>query len=172
MPTRTKHNKPAVAVAGAELVELPVMLVVVEGTLTVGTDDDMLAMTLVRGMGYLLAREFMRQQPGLALLYDLEVVLLGTRRGSLNFDFKVVARLKKRIRSAYKNATAAQIAGVIMASPAAALAAHDVYLRLFPPVEQCLRSDMPQIEIHLHQITVRPPDARDSAPKEPRTFTL
>jgi hypothetical protein len=172
MATKVKRTREKAVVAEPEFQDLPQITVVIEGTLTIAADDSSLAGVAFRGMAYLLAREFMRQQPGLALLYDLDVVLLKARRGSWHFDFKIIVRLKQRIRKAYKKATAAEIATVIMAAPATLLASHDIYLRLFPPVEQCLKSDLPQISISIGNLTIRQPDGRDVPPREPQEFTL
>ena len=170
MATRKPHG--TVATETATPRELPEQLFVIEATLSVGSDDDTLAMMAMRGFEYLLAREFTRQHPALSLLYDLEFVLLEVRRGSRHFDFKVVARLKRRIKNAYKKATAMEIAGLIMAAPATLVSGFEVYDRLIPPVEQCLRSDLPQVRIDITQVVIRAADGREKAPNEPGDFTL
>lgn len=170
MVTREPKGTVSVAIAAPEITELPAKLFVVEGTLSVGTNDDSLALTAFRGLEYLVAREFMRQQPGLSLLYDLEFFVIKVRRGSKNFDFKIVAKLKRRIKNIYKKVTTAEIATVIMGTPAAIVGAYELHEKLFPPVEHCLRADLPHVQIEITNIVIRAPDGREKFLKEAKDF--
>jgi hypothetical protein len=172
MATRKSKGTADVIIAEPTPTEIPAKLFVITATLSVGTVDEGLAGTAFCGLKYLLAREFMRQQPGLALFYDLEFSILHVRHGSWHFDFKVVAKLKRHIKNVYKKASAVEIAGVILGTPAAIVSGYELYEKLIPPVQQCMRSDLPQVQINIINIEFRPPDEREKLPRGQGKFTL
>jgi hypothetical protein len=171
-PKKRRAKSIKILVGEESPAELPDLLVVIEGTLFVDTNDDFLAQTAYRGFQYLLTREFMRQQPALSLLYDLDFSIIKIRTGSRYFDFKIIVKLKRRIRNTYKKASAAEIAGLIMGTPAAIVGGYELHDRMFPPVQQCLKEDLPQVEIRIEGIAFRAADGRDTPPKGGRVFDL
>ena len=153
------------AVVSAPLEELPDILAVMEGSLVIETDDDGAVRTAIQGLRYLLAIEFARQQPALALLYDLDLQELGIRRGSREVDFKIWARIKRRVRAAVRKAGAVAVLSVVLGIPAVIVSTAAVWHGLFPPVQEQLCRGMPSTQININ-VTVRPPDDRDVPPKQ------
>ena len=153
------------AVVSAPLEELPDILAIMEGSLVIETDDDNTAGTAIQGLRYLLAIEFARQQPALALLYDLDLQVLGIRRGSREVDFKIWARIKRRVRAAVRKAGAVAVLSVVLGIPAVIVSTAAVWHGLFPPVQEQLCRGMPSTQITIN-VTVRPPDDRDVPPKQ------
>src|SRR5580704_8647201 len=88
------------------LTELPEILRVIEGTLDLETEEDRTAQAVLSGLKYYLFLEFARQQPALALLYDLDLKVTAMRRGSRHIDFKIFVRLKNRVVAALQQAGA------------------------------------------------------------------
>src|SRR5437867_1941051 len=103
------------------LQDLPDIFAVVEGTLSVATDDDFVGLTALRGFEYLLSCEFARQQPALSLLYDLELVLTSARSGSRHYHFKLLVKLKKRVKAELHKAGAIAIISLALGIPSATL---------------------------------------------------
>lgn len=153
--------------------DLPDIAVVIEGTLTVATEDDAAALVALRGMSYLVNVEFARQQPALALLYECELVLLGTRRGSRKFDFKILVKLRKRAKAEMKKAGAVAVISAVLGLPGTVLSGLQLYEHLFPPVEVRLNVDLPQTPTTIEIREFRQADAREVPPPAAgRSFEL
>jgi len=150
----------------------PDILAVIEGMLTVATDDDKVGRTALHGFQYLLSREFVRQQPALSMLYELDFVLLGVRSGSRIYDFKILVTLKQRVKSEIKKAGSVAVVSLVLGIPGAILSSFQVYDHLFPPIQNQLNSDMPQAPIIIQVREIRQADSRDVQPKTGQTFTL
>ena len=146
--------------------EFPEIFAVVEGTLTVSTTDDFVGLKALRGFEYLLSREFARQQPALSLLYDLEFSVLGSRRGSRRYDFKIVVKLKTRLKSELRKAGAVGLVSLVLGLPGAVLSTFQLVDYLFPPVQTQLNSDMPNAPATIELREVRPPDSREMLPPD------
>lgn len=147
------------------LEDLPEILAVVEGRLSVATDDDFVGLTAARGFEYLLSREFARQQPALSLLYDLEFVLTGPRLGSRHYDFKILFKLKKRVKGAVRKAGAITMITLALSIPSATLSTFQLIDYLFPPVQIQLNSDMPNAPVTIELREVSRPDSTNVFPK-------
>src|SRR5205814_7049334 len=63
------------------LTELPDVLRVIEGTLNLDTQEESTALSVLAGLRYYLSVEFAREQPGLDLLYCMELRVTGGRHG-------------------------------------------------------------------------------------------
>ena len=147
------------------LEDLPEILAVVEGTLAVATVDDFVGLTAARGFEYLLSREFARQQPALALLYDLEFALTGPELGSRRYGFKILFKLKKRVKAEVRKAGAVAIITLALGIPSATLSTFQLIDYLFPPVQTQLNSALPDAPVTIELREVRQPDSRDVFPK-------
>jgi len=127
--------------------EFPDILATISGTLEVGTDDDDVGNTVFSGFGYLLSCEFARQQPALALLYQLELVQVGPpRHGCRTYDFEITLKIRGRVKDAVKKAgVAVAITAITIALgiPASIWAGIQIYDRLIPPVQVLINKDMP-----------------------------
>jgi hypothetical protein len=152
--------------------DLPDILFVAEGRLHVGTEDDAVGLAALSGFRYLLVCEFSRQLPALSLLYDLDVALLDVQSGSRDYGFKVVAKLKRRIRAEVKKAGVVATFSLLIGVPSALLATYDLYARLFPPVQSQLNSGMPQASPTIRIDHIRPADQREATPTGPQSFEL
>jgi hypothetical protein len=152
--------------------DLPDILFVAEGRLHVETEDDAVGLAALSGLRYLLACEFSHQQPALSLLYDLEVVLLDVQRGSRDYGFKVVAKLKRRIRAEVRKAGVVATLSLLLGVPSAVLATYDLYARLFPPVQTRLNFDMPQVSPTIRLDHIRAADQREMPPTDSQSFDL
>jgi hypothetical protein len=95
-------------------VGFPEVLKIIEGVVVVDTDDRGLAAVAYNGFVYRLSLEFARQQPGLALLYDIEIELIGIESGSIRHLFRAVFRLKQRVAAEVKKAGTVATLGVIL----------------------------------------------------------
>jgi hypothetical protein len=144
--------------------ELPQILAVIEGTLTVSTDDDNVGITVLRGFRYLLACEFARQQPALSLLYELDLQVLDVRRGSREYDWKILVKLKKRVIAEVKKAGAIAVITAALGIPSAIVSGFELWEHLFPPVQIRLNSDMPQVPTTILVKGARQADSRDVPP--------
>ncbi|MDX9837381.1 MAG: hypothetical protein RBT39_07450 [Azoarcus sp.] len=142
---------------------LPSVLQTIDGTLTMPTDDDEFAIIAFGGFRYLIALGFMRCQPALALLYDLDIVHLGTRDGSRLTDFRIYVRLKERVRAGIDHTAAVKMIASALALPAAIAASAEQWSLLFPQVQQQMQNELPQC----------PPSIRfilHPAPEKPNPF--
>lgn len=154
------------------LQEFPDILVVIEGTLNVATDDDAVGRTALSGFQYLLSCEFARQQPALSMLYEIEFVILGVRTGSRNYDFKILVKLKRRIGSEIKKAGAVAIISLVLSIPSAVLSSYQLYDQIFQPIQTQLNMDMPHSPITIQILEIRQADSRDILSKTAQTFEL
>lgn len=157
----TQSGEPVSGAAQADSATLAPILAVIEAELHVPGDDWGDAVVAAGGVRYLLAREFRRQQPALALLYDLEFVPLGVRRGSVIFDWKILVRMKRRAASALAEPATAVVLASALALPGAINESITLWERLFPPVQQQLEADLPHAPPVLTVIVIRAPDDRD-----------
>ena len=159
------------------LTELPDVLRVIEGTLNLDTQEDSTALSVLAGLKYYLSLEFARQQPALALLYDLDFQVTGVRPGSRHIDFKIWVRLKKRVRTALvavgkeiKNAGVVACIATALPIPGAINETEKLLQRLPEPTQQRLHLDVPQCSPSLTFNEIRVPDERDVFPSEPKHF--
>ena len=151
------------------LTELPDVLRVIEGTLNLDTQEDSTALSVLAGLKYYLSLEFARQQPALALLYDLDFQVTGVRPGSRHIDFKIWVRLKKRVRTALvavgkeiKKAGVVACIATALAIPGAINETEKLLQRLPEPTQQRLQLDVPQCSPSLTFNEIRVPDERDA----------
>lgn len=140
------------------LEQLPELLLTIDGTLVVPTDDDTLANVAFDGMRYRTALEFSRRQPTLALLYELDFERLGTRCGSRLIDFRVFVRLRDRVRAELDKAGAIAVLGVVLALPGALNDGVTLWAQLFPAVEAQLQHDLPQAPPRIDFVIHPPPE--------------
>lgn len=154
-------------------VELAEILQVIEGVLVVETTDLAAAYVAFHGAQYLLALEFARRQPALALLYDLDVQLMGIERGSFRFEFKVLVKAKRRIAAELKKAGVVATLTMALALPGAINEGDKLFHELFPPVQAQLQQDIPYVSPTFEIRDVRAPDDRDVFDREtPRSFSF
>lgn len=158
--------EPTATPAGAGF---PEVLKVIEGVVIVDTEDRGLAAVAYNGFVYRLALEFARQQPGLTLLYDVEIELLGVEEGSVRHIFKVVFRLKKRVAEELKKAGAVATLGVILAVPPAIHETENLFEQLFPPVHTQVQHDMPSCRINIEINNIRAADDHELSERRPHT---
>lgn len=155
-------------------VELPDILRVIEGTLDLDTEEDSTAHTVAAGLKYYLVLEFAKQQPALALLYDLDFQVMAVRRGSRHIDFKIWIRLKQRVQDALAAAGEEVRKAGVIACLAAALALPGAinetakwFEHMPEPVQQRLQQDVPYCSPSVTFIEIRVPDQRDIFKAEP-----
>jgi hypothetical protein len=145
---------------------------VIEGVLAVDTDDWSTASVAAAGFRYLLTLEFSRQQPALALLYELDFQILKVERGSYRFLFKLWVKLKKRVATELKKADAVAIITAALAIPPAVTESIHIYERLFPPVQAQLQRDLPHCSLVIEVSDIRAPDGRDTPDPKGGRFEL
>jgi|SRR5579859_2061981 hypothetical protein len=154
-------------------VGLSEILQVIEGVLVVETTDLATAYVAFRGAQYLLALEFARRQPALALLYDLDVELIRIERGSFRFVFKILVKAKKRVAAELKKAGVVATLSMALALPGAINEGDKIFHELFPPVQAQLQKDIPYSSPTFEIRVIRAPDDRDIFDRDtPRSFTL
>ncbi len=142
---------------------LPTVLQTIDGTLTVPTEDDELAIIAYDGFRYLTALGFVRGQPALALLYDLDIVHLGTRPGSRLIEFRIYVRLKERVRTEIDHTGAVELIASALALPAAIEVSAEQWGQLFPQVQQQMQNELPQCPPSIRAIL-------HPAPEKPNPF--
>jgi hypothetical protein len=150
-------------------VGFPEVLKVIEGVVVVDTEDRGLAAVAYNGFVYRLSLEFARQQPGLVLLYDIEVELLGIEEGSIRQLFRAVFRLKQRVAEEVKKAGAVATLGLILAIPPGIIESEHLFEQLFPPVRAQLQTEMPSCQINIEVATIQAPDDSSLSDRPPRT---
>jgi hypothetical protein len=146
-----------------ENLKLPKIFGVVEGNLVVSTDDEFVGHTALLGLKYLLALEFARQQPALSLLYDLEFAADGPYSGSQRYEFKVLVRLKKRLRSEMRKAGPIGVIALVLGLPGCVHETLEVIDRLFPSVQTGLSAGMPSVNIRIEIQETRVPKTLTSS---------
>lgn len=166
MSTDSEQTAPQVEIVDAQ--EFPDVLGVIEGTLDVDTDDDQVGQNIWIGFTYLLRAEFLRQQPSLALLYEMEIQLLAVRPGSRKYDFKIWVRLKRAIK---KWGGAAGLSAALAIAPAADATIH-VWEHFFPPVQTQLHACEPSKPVVIVIKDIRQPDGRDIFSKDQKEFNF
>ncbi|WP_418647857.1 hypothetical protein ACNQFN_02635 [Thauera butanivorans] len=168
----TQSDEPVSGTVHSEALALEKILAVIEVSLHVPSEDFSDAQVAARGFQYLLAREFKRQQPALALLYDLEFVGTGLRRGSYIFDWKVLVKAKQRVASALADPATAVMLTAVLALPGAIENSIGLWERLFPPVQQHLMDDFPHAPPVVTIVVIRKPDGRDTFTRRGGEFDL
>lgn len=143
--------------------QLPELLLTIDGTLVVPTEDDILANVAFDGFRYLSALEFARRHPALALLYELDFERLGTRGGSRLIDFRIFVRARDRVRAEMDKAGSVAVLAVVLALPGALNDGITLWSQLFAAVEAQLQHDLPQAPAHI-DFTIHP------APEKPAPF--
>jgi len=158
---------------------LPDVLGVIEGTLDIDTHEDSAAFNVLAGLKYYLSLEFARQQPALALLYDLDFEVTKARSGSRHFDFKIWLRLKKRVRTALvavqgeiRKAGAVACIAAALAIPPAINETIKLLESLREPAQQRLQQDVPHYSPSVTFTEIRVPDERDTVSREPTDSDL
>ena len=154
-------------------VQLPDILAVIDGTLTIPSDDKSEAITTFLGFEYLIAREFRRQQPALALFYEFDFKIQEVGSGSIIFYWRAELKLKEHIRAAVKKLGGPGVViSIVLALPGAINETEKLVRDLAPPVQTELRYDLPHSPPTLEIKVVRAPDQRDvSGPDdEPPVF--
>ncbi|MBR0567429.1 hypothetical protein J5J83_15000 [Azoarcus sp. L1K30] len=145
------------------LTTLPALLQTIEGTLAVPTADNALATLAFDGFRYLSTMAFAHSQPALALLYDLEIVLVGIRPGSQLLDFKIYVRLRESVRTQLEKAGAETLIGETLSLAGAISGSVALWATTFPEVQARMRLDMPQCPPSI-SFVVHP------APEKPNPF--
>lgn len=170
----TKAEEPVSTETRGTTQEVKPVLIVVEGELIIPTHEPRDAQIAWQGFQYLLQREFLRQQPALALLYDLDISLVEVRRGSHILKWKMVVKLKNRISSVISTPGAALIITTALSLPGAINESIDLWKKLTLPVEQQLQNDLPHVPPTVLIIQIRPPADVDvfNKPEGGGTFTL
>lgn len=153
------------------LTELPAVLRIIEGTLDLDTQEDSTAYVVAAGLKYYLSLEFARQQPALALLYDLEFHVTSMRPGSRHVTFKIWVRLKERVRIAldaierdFKKSGVIACMGLALQIPGAINETGKLFDNLRAPTEQRLQQEVPQYSPSLTFTGNRVPNADDESP--------
>jgi hypothetical protein len=153
--------------------ELPDILGVIEGTLVVNTNDRVIAGIAYTGFRYLLALEFARQQPALALLYDFDIKTMPAKRGSIRIPFKIWVKLKRHVAAEVKKAGVAAIIIGVLNLPGAINESEKLFHEFFPPIQSQLHHDLRSCSPVIEITDIRLPDDRDIFDKEtPRSFDL
>jgi len=148
-----------------ETADLREILWVIEGAVVVPTDDRAEASVAFWGFRYLLALEFARQFPALALLYDIDVQLLSVEQGSTRFNFKALIKLKNRVKAEIKKAGVIATISVVLALPGAIGDTIDLKEKLFPPTQTELQSNQPHCPPTIEIYDVRTADGRETPPQ-------
>lgn len=151
---------------------LPELLCVIDGTLVVPTEDDVLANVAFDGLRYLTALAFSRQQPGLACLYELDFERLETRVGSRLIDFRIFVRLRDSLQTEVGKVGAIAVLGVVLALPGAINESLTLWDRVFPPVEEGLAHDLPQCPPNIQFVVHAPPEKPNPFHSRGRSFDL
>jgi hypothetical protein len=156
--------------------ELPEILQVIEGTLVVDTNDLATASIALKGFQYLLALEFARQLPALALLYDLDIQVFEPERGSIRFPFKIWINLKRHVAAELEKLKKAGMIATIAAVLSISTAIKDgveVYHNLFPPIQNQLLQHLPSYKPIIEIADIRAADSRDIFDREtPGSHTI
>lgn len=149
-----------------DLAQIKPILVVIHGLLTVPTYEKLEAQTIFSGFKYLLAREFRRQQPALALLYDLDFSLVAVRRGSYIFEWKILVKLKDRVFPVISEPGSAVLIAAVLSLPGAINESIELWHNLMPPVQTQLQCDVPHSPPVIVIVEIRPPDDSDTFRKD------
>ncbi len=145
--------------------ELPEILRIVAGELVVETDDPATARIAFAGFRYRLALEFARQQPALALLYEIEIEAGAMERGSIHIPFRIWIRLKRHVAAELKKAGAVAVIAAALALPGAIKDVREIYHDLFTTTQTQLQHDLPACKPVIAITEIRLADASDSFDK-------
>jgi len=155
--------------------ELPDTLAVIELELVVPTDDPYIAAMSRAGFSYFFMRELAREQPAVALLYDVEFHPLPPTRGCFHFEIKIKIKLKKQWKDIkQKGMTLALLAAITaaLAFPGHIEKAAEAINKVLDHVQILLRNDQLQYPPTLIVKDIREPSSKDIFPKGGGSFDL
>jgi hypothetical protein len=153
--------------------ELPEILQVIEGTLVVDTNDLATAEVALKGFQYLLALEFARQQPALALLYNLDIQVMEPEYGTIHFPFKIRINLKERVAAEFKKLKKIEVIAIFSAMlmiPTAIKDSEEIYRNFFKSTETRLLQDLPSCSPRIENMVIRVADSTDIIKKAKNVF--
>lgn len=166
MPNQNETGSQA-AEATLDAQQLPGILAVIEGTLTIPSDDHDEAINTFLGFQYLMAREFRRQQPALALFYEFEFTLQEVGSGSIILYWRAELKLKERLHAVVKKLGGPGVViSLVLALPGAINETEKLIHDLAPPVQTELRYDLPHSPPTVEIKVVRAPDNKDVSDPE------